>query len=89
MFDQLKDLYNLRKEAAELQKQMQEVRVIGTSADNTFAITLNGNYELLKVDISPDVDLHQPEIAKNIKEAYDDASGKLKRLLAEKFQGMM
>ncbi len=89
MFDQLKDLYNLRKQAAELQKQMQGVTVVGTSNDNTFAVTLNGNHELVKVDISPDVDLDQPEIAKNIKEAYDDAQNKLKKVLAERFQGMV
>jgi len=89
MFDQIKDLYNLRKQAAELQKQMSSLFVTGTSRDGTFQVTLNGNHELIKVDISPDINLNQPEIAKNVKEAHDDAVNKLKAELATKFKGML
>ena len=89
MFDQIKDLYNLRKQASELQKQMAFEQVVGSSKNGTFHVTLNGNQELIKVDISPDIDLNQPEIEKNIKEAHADAQEKLKELLAQKFQGMM
>lgn len=87
MFDQLKDLYNLRKQAQEIQKQMATEQVIGTSANGTFSVTINGNHELVKLDISPEIDLHHPDIEKNIKEAHQDAQEKLKQLLAEKFSG--
>jgi DNA-binding protein YbaB len=89
MFDQLKDLYNLRKQAAEIQKQMAHEQVTGSSADGTFSLTINGNHELIKVDISQDIDLHHPEIEKNIKQAHQNAQEKLKKLLAEKFQDML
>lgn len=89
MFGQLKDLYNLRKQAQEMQKQLAFERVTGSSNDGTFSITLNGNQELLEVNISPDINLTNPEIEKNIKQAHADAQNKLKTVLAQKFQGMM
>lgn len=89
MFDQLKDMYNLRKQAQELQKQMASEQVTGSSKDGTFSVTLNGNHELIKVDISTDIDLHHPEIEKNIKEAHHDAQEKLKMMLSQKLQDMI
>ena len=89
MFGQIKDLYNLRKQAQEMQKQMANEKVTGFSNDKTFSLTINGNQELLEVNISPDINLSHPEIEKNIKQAYADAQTKLKSLLVEKFQGMM
>lgn len=72
-----------------MKKHLAEEKVTGLSVDGTFAVTLNGNHELLSVHISPEVNLSQPEIQKNIKEAFDNAQDKLKNLLAQKFQGML
>jgi DNA-binding protein YbaB len=85
MFDKLKDMYNLRKQAQEMQKQMATEQVTGYSKDRTFSIVLNGNQELIKVDISPEINLTHPEIEKNIKEAYQDAQEQLKAVLVKKF----
>ena len=79
----------MKKQAQELQKQMAAEQVTGTSADGTFNVTLNGNHELINVIISKDVNLQQPDIEKNIKEAYNDALDKLKTRIAQKFQGML
>ncbi|MBI4049395.1 MAG: YbaB/EbfC family nucleoid-associated protein [Candidatus Doudnabacteria bacterium] len=89
MFDKLKDLYNLKRQAGELQRQLAAEKVTGLSVDGSFAVTLNGNHELLSVNISPDINLSQPEVQKNIKEAFNDAQKKLKTLLAERFQDML
>jgi DNA-binding protein YbaB len=89
MFGQIKDLYNLRKQAQEMQKQMASEKVTGFSNDQTFSLTINGNQEVLEVNISPDINLSHPEIEKNIKQAFSDAQTKLKSLMVEKFQGMM
>lgn len=72
-----------------MQKQLSFERVTGLSNDGTFAVTLNGNQELLSVNISPDVNLNHPEIEKNIKEAFDDAQAKLKKILSEKLGDMI
>jgi len=89
MFNQLKDLYNLQKQAKEMQKQMANERVEGKSNDESFSITINGNHELISVNVSPNINLDHPQIEKNIKEAFSDAQSKLKSLLMEKFQGML
>lgn len=89
MFDQLKDLYNLKKQASEMQAKLALERVIGTSSDQSFSITINGNHELISVDVSPNIDFNHPQIEKNIKEAFNDAQTKLKSVLAEKLSGMI
>ena len=87
MFDQIKGLYNLKKQAEALQKQMSAEQITGSSRNGNIHLTLNGNHELLKVDVAENIAPN--EVAKSIKEAYDDASDKLKQMMAEKFKGMM
>ena len=89
MFGQIKDLYNLRKQAQEMQKKLATELVTGFSDDKSFSLVLNGNQELIEVNVSPDINLSQPDIEKNIKQAYADAQTKLKSLLMQKFQGMV
>jgi len=72
-----------------MQKQMANEKVTGFSQDKTFSLTLNGNQELLELNISPEINLSHPEIEKNIKQAYADAQEKLKSLMLQKFQGMV
>ena len=89
MFGPLQDLYNLRKQAAEMQKMLATEKVTGQSKNGSFSITLNGSHELLEVNVSERINLNRPEIEKNIKEAFEDAQNKLKTLLAEKFHGLL
>ncbi len=86
MFGQLKDLYNLRKQAQELQKQMESEKITASSPDNLVTLTLNGNHDLIDVNVSEG----SPEaLAKAFKDAYAKAQNDLKSVLAQKFQGMM
>jgi DNA-binding protein YbaB len=89
MFNQIKDMYNLRKQAQEMQKQMATESVTGTSADGCILITLNGNQEMTGVKISEDANPTVPEMERSIMQAYNDAQGKMKKLMMEKFKGMM
>ena len=89
MFDKLKDIYNLQKQAQELQNQLAAEKITGLSQDGTFAVTLNGNHELLSVHISPDINLNHPDVEKNIKEAFEDAQNKLKNILASRLGNML
>ncbi len=89
MFDQIKDMYNLRKQAQEMQKQMGNERITGFSADKSFTFVINGNQEMLEVNIAPDANMSPEQVAKNIKQAYNDAQDKVKNLMMTKFKGMM
>ena len=72
-----------------MQKKLATELVTGFSDDKSFSLVLNGNQELIEVNVSPDINLSQPDIEKNIKQAYADAQTKLKSLLMQKFQGMV
>ncbi|MEO8065709.1 MAG: YbaB/EbfC family nucleoid-associated protein [Candidatus Doudnabacteria bacterium] len=85
MFDNIKDLYNLRKQAAELQNQLGSEKFTETSGNVT--LTLNGNQELLEVKITDGSDIKNLET--DFKNAYNKAQNKLKSALASKFQGML
>ena len=87
MFDSLKDLYKLKKEAAELQKQLEAEKISTTSSDGLVNITLNGSHELIDLQITRDAS--KDEIVKAFKEAYNKAQSELKNTLARKFQGMI
>lgn len=89
MFDQLKDLYNLQKQAREMQGQLKKEEVTGESKDSVINLTLNGNYELIRIHVKEDATLSPSDIEKDVQQAYNDASSKLKSILAEKFKGMM
>lgn len=89
MFGQLKDLYNLQKQAREMKKQLEAEEVTGTSKDETVQITLNGSYDLISVQVSPDAQLSPSQIEQNIKQAYQQANDEIKSMLMEKFKGMM
>ncbi|MBX4187830.1 MAG: YbaB/EbfC family nucleoid-associated protein [Candidatus Doudnabacteria bacterium] len=89
MFGQMKDLYNLQKQARDMKKQLESEQISGSSTDGKITLTINGSYELLSVKVSPDAELSPSEIEDDIKQAYENANDQLKKILMEKFKGMM
>ncbi|HEX9503969.1 MAG TPA: YbaB/EbfC family nucleoid-associated protein [Patescibacteria group bacterium] len=90
MFEQLKNLNNLRKQAAELQKQLEAEKVTATSSDGTVTLTINGSHELLDVKINSELSaINKDQLAGSFKNAYAKAENELKSILAKKFQGMI
>jgi DNA-binding YbaB/EbfC family protein len=88
MFNQIKDLYNLKKQAEELQKQMSQEKITASSSDNLVTITINGNQELLDVKIAPE-NLNSDKLEHAFKDAFSRAQSRLKNTMAEKFKGMI
>ncbi len=88
MLDKIKELYNLKKQAQELQSQLGNERVIGKSRDGRFSVVMNGNQELLEVYV-PTMELVKIEVEQGIKEAFNDARGKIESLLRTKMSGML
>ena len=89
MLEKLKDMYQLQKQARELQSRLGAERVEGTSRDGSFRVALNGNQEVLSVSVSESADLGREMVERNTKEAFTDALSKLKNLLASKMREMM
>lgn len=90
MFENLKNLNNLRKQAAELQKQLEAEKLTTTSSDGLVTITLNGSHELIDLQINKELsETSRDQLVASFKEAYNKAEGELKSILAKKFQGLI
>jgi DNA-binding protein YbaB len=87
MFDQIKDLYKLKKQAEELQKQMGGERI--TATYGAVSVTINGNQELVDVSATGS-DLVAPQaLADDFRKAFNQAQSEMKKVIAQKFRGMM
>jgi len=84
-FDKLKDL----KQAREIQAQLGKEQVIGISGNGFFKVTLDGNQNVIRVEIDEKSlgDKHQLE--KSAKEAFSKALDALKKLMVSKFSSIM
>ena len=89
MFDNLKDIYNLRKQAQEMEKQLVAERVNGNSANGLVKIVINGKHDILEVEISDREVYDKKELAQSFKEAFSKAQSELQKILVDKFKGMM
>ena len=96
LFNQMKDLYKLQKEAREMQKKMHTVKVVGVSDDEKVKVSMDGTQEVEEIEIS--VELLNADnkrwLIKDMKEALKDAQKRLQRELAKdmdlnKIKGML
>lgn len=81
MFDQVRDLYKMQREAKKLQEEMRKIRVTGESRDGKLKMYYNGAQEL--EDMSIDDGLMDPSMkdifVKDVKEAQKDFQKKLQK----------
>ncbi len=85
MFDQLKDIYKLQKEAREMQKKMKLVMVEGFSDDEDVKIKMNGLQEVEAIEIDDDLIKveYKRDLVKAIQQALKDAQKKLQKEMAK------
>ena len=85
MFDQLKDLYKLQKEAKDMQKKMKLVIIEGYSDDEDVKIKMNGLQEIEDMFIADELmNLSmKKDLVKAIEQAFKDAQKRLQKELAK------
>jgi DNA-binding protein YbaB len=85
MFDQIKDLYKLQKEAREMQKKMKTVIVEGFSDDEDVKVRMNGLQELEDIEIADELlsPQNKKELTKALMQAIKDAQKRLQKELAK------
>lgn len=88
-FGKLKDMNEMRKQAAEIQSMLGQETVIGTSNNGGFSVTMDGNQNVLKVEISDNLVGDKFELEKSAKDAFTKALDSLKKLMVSKLSGMM
>lgn len=88
--DLMKNFQNIQSKLTEAQERMKDVVVVGTSGGDMVRVTMNGQMEVQKVEISPDaVDLDDIEMLQDlILAAFTDAMAKVKDAIKEEMSGL-
>jgi len=89
MLDKLKDLHSMRKEAKELQSALAKEQMTGSSKDGYFRVTMDGNQNVLRVEIDESIVGDRYRLESNAKEAFARALDALKKLMASKFSSFL
>jgi len=82
---QIGKVNKLRKMGEQKKKEMEAIKVQGTSDKNRVNVTLNGTYEIVKLEIVNDIinTNNKEQLIKAITSAYNDARKKLEKELAK------
>ena len=89
LFDKLKDINEMRKQAKQLEGQLATQTVTGKSSGGKIVITTDGNQSVKSVEVSPDIAGDKSEVARHIRSALEDLFKQHKKMLQSKFGHMM
>ena len=83
MFNKLKQFKDLRSQAKQLQNKLAEETIV--VENKGVKITLNGNQEILNVEIDQDwLEREKDKLAETIKNTFNDAVKKVQKVMAQK-----
>jgi DNA-binding protein YbaB len=89
LFDKLKDVNEMRKQAKQIELMLASEEVMGKSSGEKIKIIVDGNQKVKSVEVSDAIVGDRGEIARNIREALEDLNSKHKKMLQSKFGSMM
>lgn len=90
MFDKVKQMKELRDQAQTMKKALAEHSVTGEGAKGKVTIVMDGNQDVLTVDIDPELltPERKEDVQKAIKEALADAIRKVQQIMAKQMQSL-
>jgi DNA-binding protein YbaB len=88
IFDNLKDIHALKQQATQMQAQLASERIEGLSKDGLYKVVINGNQEVLDIDL-PSENLTKNAVISGIKEALTNARHKLEKIMREKMMNQL
>ncbi len=86
MFNKLKQVNEIRKQAKQMQNKLAEVVVVGRSGGDKVMITIDGNQKVQGVKIEEGLSTTETESA--VKDAFNDATKKLQKQMAAQMKDM-
>ncbi len=89
LFDKIKDINEMRKQAKQIEMMLAAEEVMGKSAGEKIKIIVDGNQKVKSVEVADSIVGDRGEIARNIREALEDLNSKHKKMLQSKFGNMM
>lgn len=89
IFDKLKDVNEMRKQAKQIELVLGNETVTGSSSGGKIKITIDGNQAVKSVEVDPSIAGDKSEVARHIRSALEDLFKHHKKLLQSKFGNMM
>ena len=89
IFDKLKNLNEMRKEAKQMEGVLAQETITGRSSGGKVVLTIDGNQNVKSVEVSPDIAGDKSEVARHIRAALEDLFKQYKKVLQSKFGKMM
>lgn len=89
LWDSLKDMNEMRKQAKEIEQVLSGEMVTGRSSGDKIVISMDGNQNIKSVEVKDEIVGDRGEIARNIRSALEDLFGQHKKMLQKKFGGML
>jgi DNA-binding YbaB/EbfC family protein len=89
IFDKLKDVNEMRKQAKQIELLLGQVEVTGKSSGGKITIMMDGNQNVKSVQVDDSIVGDRGEIARNIRAALEDLFKEHKKVLQSKFGSMM
>lgn len=88
MFDKLKQMNDMRKQAKELQDTLSKEEIIGVSRNEYVKITMDGAQNIKSVAVDEKVMADKVLLERSIKEAVENSNEKLRKLMISKMGGL-
>ncbi|MDD3887229.1 MAG: YbaB/EbfC family nucleoid-associated protein [Patescibacteria group bacterium] len=88
MFEQLKNLASLRKQASEMKKQLESELITGESLNGQVKISMDGSQKIKEVFIDESLleASNQDKLQNAIKDAFSKANKELQMMMVRKMQ---
>lgn len=87
MFEKLKDMYNLQKQAKQIKKDLKNVHI--EAEHNGVTVVIDGQQEIVSVQISDEAMQDKKKLEESVKKAFEKALKKSQQIAAEKMKGIM
>lgn len=87
--DKFKDMNEMRKQAKELQTALAKEVVVGDGGNGLFKVTMDGNQNVIKVEIDDKIVGDKAQLERCAKDAFMRALDALKKVMVTKFSGFM
>lgn len=88
MFNKIKAVQDLRTQANQIKKALEQEIVEGSGAWGKVKIKIDGNQEVKAVEISEEIIGDKAKLENGVKEATNDAIKKVQRVMAQKMSEM-
>ncbi len=88
MFTKLKQFQDLKHRAKQIQNTLGQESVEGSAGWGKVKITMDGNQHIQRVQIAPDAIADRTKLEELIRDAGNDAIGKVQKVMASKLKQM-